>query len=267
MKIGFLGAGNMAEAIIKGILKSEKFLPEDILISDIRKEKLKHLTKLCKVNSTKDNIELIKKSKIIVVAVKPKDIHSVLSDLKNNVKKDSLIVSIVAGISINYIEKSIDNQIAVIRIMPNTPALVCAGVSAISLGKYAKSSEVKLAKGIFQSIGKVVEVDEKFMDVVTAISGSGPAYVFLFMEYLAEAGMRFGLKKEIAEVLAFNTFLGASKMVLELNEKPDNLREKVTSPGGTTIEALKVFESKGLKKIIEEAVSAAANKSKELTKK
>jgi pyrroline-5-carboxylate reductase len=266
MNIGFLGAGNIAEAIIKGILKAKKFLPENILISDIREERLKYLTKLCKVKSVKNNTELVEKSKIIVIAVKPKDIDNALFDLKNSIKKHNLLISIAAGISTGYIEKFIDKNVPLIRIMPNTPALVCSGVSAISAGRYAKNSDIKIAKDIFQSVGKVIEVDEKLMDVVTAISGSGPAYIFLFMESLVESAIKFGLKKEDAKVLVFNTFLGAVRMVLELNEEPKDLREKVTSPGGTTMAALKVFEDKNFKRIIEEAVFAAVNRSKELTR-
>ena len=266
MKIGFIGAGNMAEAIIKGVLAVKVFKPEEILISDIKKDRLDYLKGSCKVAVAADSKSLIEKADVIVIAVKPKDVDAVLSGLKSSLKKDTLIVSIAAGISIKYIEDKVYPGASVIRVMPNTPALICEGMAALSKGKNVSKSQLETAMKILGATGKVVEVNEKYMDAVTAVSGSGPAYVFFFFEALSEAAVKLGLEKETADILAFNTIYGAAKMVLETKEDPSSLRNKVTSPGGTTLAALKVFEKKGFKEIVFNAVKAASDRSKELTK-
>jgi pyrroline-5-carboxylate reductase len=266
MKIGILGAGNMAEALIKGVISAGKFKPADISVSDILKDRLEHLKKSCGVNVEPDNASLINKSDLVVIAVKPKDVDLALADLKANLGAKTVVLSIAAAISTSYIENVIGRKTAVIRAMPNTPALVGSGMAAVSRGKNTVDRDMEEAKKILGAVGKVIEVEEKYMDIVTAVSGSGPAYVFLFLEALVEAGVKSGLDKGTAETLAYNTVLGAAKMVLETKESPESLRKKVTSPGGTTEEAVKVFESKGLKRTVEEAVKAAMEKSKKLTK-
>jgi len=266
MKLGFIGAGNMAEAIIRGVLAAKAAKPSDIMISDISSLRLKALKKACKVKPAADNKELISKSSVVIIAVKPKDIDAALADLKLNLKKGTTVVSIAAAISSAYIEKGIGKKNAVIRVMPNTPALVLSGMAALSRGRYAKEGDVRKAKKILGAVGNVIEVDEKLMDIVTAISGSGPAYVFLFIEALVEAGMKLGLGKEVAETLVYNTVLGSAKMVIDTKETPGVLRQRVTSPGGTTMEAIQVLENREFKATVEAAVKACMDKSKLLTK-
>jgi pyrroline-5-carboxylate reductase len=266
MKIGFLGAGNMAEALIRGVLKAKAFKAKDILISDLSSERLNYLARSCKVKAAKDNASLIAGSNAVIIAVKPRDIDGALAEIKANIKKDAPVISIAAAISTAYIEAGIGGKNPVIRAMPNTPALVLSGMAAVSKGKFAGEKDIALAKKILGSVGKVIEVDEVLMDIVTAVSGSGPAYVFLFIEALVEAGIKNGLGKQAAETLAYNTVLGAAKMVIETQEAPGVLRQRVTSPGGTTMEAIKVFENREFKAVIEAAVKACMEKSKQLTK-
>ncbi|MEI7904496.1 MAG: pyrroline-5-carboxylate reductase [Candidatus Firestonebacteria bacterium] len=266
MKLGFIGAGNMAEAIISGIISAKAVKPADILVSDINKKRTTYLKGKFGVKTAAGNKDLIAGASAVIIAVKPKDIDAALKDLRENITKNTLVISIAAAISTSYIERGLANKNAVIRVMPNTPALVLSGVSALCKGKYAGERDLRFAKKLLGSVGKVIEVKEKLMDIVTAISGSGPAYVFLFLEGLVEAGIKYGLSKEVAETLANNTVFGAAKMVLETKETPGELRRRVTSPGGTTLEALAVFEKQQFKKIIDSAVKACREKSKLLTK-
>ena len=266
MKTGFIGAGNMAEAIIRGLIRAKLSAPEDILIADISVERLEFLKKECGVIAAKDNASLVASVDTVVIAVKPKDADSALQDIKENSKPGTLVISIAAAISTSYIEARTGGRVPVIRVMPNTPALVGSGMAALCAGKLAKAGDVAAAKKLLSAVGKVIEVEEAQMDIVTAVSGSGPAYVFLFLEGLVEAGVKYGLKQEEAETLAYNTVLGSAKLVLETGDSPEALRKRVTSPGGTTLEAVAVFENREFKKIIEAAVKACMDKSKKLTK-
>ncbi len=266
MKTGFIGAGNMAEAIIRGLIRAKLSAPEEILISDISVERLEFLKKECGVITAKDNASLVASVDTVVIAVKPKDVDAALLDIKENSKAGTLIVSIAAAISTGYIEARTGGKTPVIRVMPNTPALVGSGMAALCAGKAAGKNEIAAAIKLLSAVGKVIEVKEEQMDIVTAVSGSGPAYVFLFLEGLIAAGVKFGLKPEEAETLAYNTVLGSAKLVLETGESPETLRKRVTSPGGTTMEAVAVFENRDFKKIIEAAVKACMDKSKKLTR-
>lgn len=266
MKIGFIGAGNMAEAIIKGIIKSRISRTSEIYASDINQDRLKYIKKLTGINVFNDNLKVIKNSDIIILCVKPQNIDNVLSELKNKIDKRKKIISIAAGISLSRLQIGLGKNISIIRVMPNTPALIGEGMSCISHGRYTSKKDIKIASGIFSSLGKVILIKEKLMDAVTAISGSGPAYFYLFIEALINAGIKLGLPYNVAVELVNQTAFGSIKMVINTKEEPANLREKVTSKGGTTEAALKIFAEKEFEKIVEDAVQKAFLRSKELSK-
>ncbi len=263
-RLGFIGAGAMAEALIKGILQSKMIAAERIYISDLREERLEELEREYKIKAVQDNKELVSASDIIILAVKPKVISIVLEEVANLINPKQQLVSIAAGITSDVIESYFNSKVAVIRLMPNTPALIGAGAIAYSLGSYATSAEDELIEEIFSTVGSVTKVEEDLMDGVTALSGSGPAYIYLIIEALADAGVNVGLSRNTAMTLAVQTILGATKMVEELGEHPAKLKNRVTSPGGTTITGLKVLEEAGVRSAFYQAIEAATAKSKEL---
>ncbi|MFA5292613.1 MAG: pyrroline-5-carboxylate reductase [Phycisphaerae bacterium] len=267
-KIGFIGAGNMAEAIIKGIIDAKFYKSKDIIISDIRPERIKFLCKKYKVSSAADNCKLTKAVDVLVLSTKPQNIREVLEEIKASVSKKLLIVSIAAGVTTKKIQKVLGN-VSVVRVMPNTPALIGAGAAAIYATKNAKA-KVKSVVQIFSAVGLAVVVnDEKLIDAVTAVSGSGPAYFFLLMEEMIKTAGKLGLKKELAEKLVLQTAKGAGLLAVEAlknGQSPDILRKNVTSPGGTTEAALKVFAKRKFEKTVLDALRSAAKRSRELSK-
>ncbi|TFG05858.1 MAG: pyrroline-5-carboxylate reductase [Promethearchaeota archaeon] len=262
--LGIIGIGNMGEAIIKGLIEFAKLNPSNLHVSDIDPSKLNAVRDHYQVQIHSNNAELLKNVEIIIIAVKPQQIKALLKEISNNLSHIELIISIAAGIETNYIEKLIEREIPVIRVMPNICATVNAAVSALSKGKYMTAQAFKIAKVIFESIGPVVEVNEELMDVVTGLSGSGPAYIFLAIEALSDAGVLLGLPRDVSTILATQTTLGAAKMVLETGEHPATLKNKVTSPGGTTIRGLHVLEQLNFRAALIDAVKAATERSKEL---
>ena len=265
MKIGIIGAGNMGEAIIKGLLLKACFLNcSKIIVSDVSGGRLKYIKKRYKVRTTDCSEDLIKLADIIILAVKPQQIAGVLAEIGRFIDQRKLVISIAAGVKVKYIEKSFLSKVPVIRVMPNMPALVQKGVSTFCCGRYVKKADKKTAFNILSNIGEVIEVKESLMDVVTAISGSGPAYFFFLEEALIECAKKHGLGEMVARRLVAQTAFGASALVLETDESPKDLRQRVTSKGGTTEAAFKVFEQAKLKKIFENAVDAAVEKSKSL---
>jgi len=262
--IGFIGAGNMAEALIKGIVTAGLFSPQTIHASDIRDAQLKKIKRTYGIKTYKDNAEIVTRTGTILLAIKPQNMKDVLSEIAPVMSKSHLIISIAAGITTHYIAKHLKGTIPVIRIMPNTPALIQEGASVLSKGKHATENHCKRAQKLFGSVGTVVTVDESLMDAVTGLSGSGPAYVFLFIEALADAGVKMGLPRPVALSLATQTCLGAAKMVSETGKHPAQLRDMVTSPGGTTISGLHKLEAGGLRTTLIDAVEAATKRSKEL---
>lgn len=265
LKVTFLGAGNMAEAIVKGILGAELLYPHEISVSDIKKERGDYFAKEYKVNVFHSNAEAIKDTDIIIISVKPQVINQIIADIKTVVNGNQTIISIAAGISTNYLESRFKKKVNIVRVMPNMPALIGQGISAISLGKYAKEEEEKITYKIFNAVGEVVSVEEKLMDAVTALSGSGPAYVFAFIEALVDAGVELGISREISLKLAVETIKGAALTLLKTGEHPVLLKEKVTSPGGTTISALHALEEGGFRSSIISAVRTAARRALELS--
>jgi len=261
---GFIGGGNMAEALINGLISSKLFKPSDILVSDIKKERLDYLKKQYSIKAIENNKTLVKQSDILVLAIKPQDMDEVLQEIGSCVAKEKLVITIAAGIKLSYVEKHFPEGTPVIRVMPNTPALVRAGASAVAEGQFANYEDMKFVLNMMESVGVVSIVPEENMDTVTALSGSGPAYVFYLIEALIEAGIRLGLTPEVAKKLTVNTVLGAAKMVLETNENPFTLRQRVTSPGGTTEAGLAALNKGKFYYDIINAVEEATNRAKEL---
>ncbi|MHA1264148.1 MAG: pyrroline-5-carboxylate reductase [Candidatus Helarchaeota archaeon] len=262
-KIGIIGIGNMGESILKGLTETSELNSENIYVSDIDEKKLSKIHDNYQVQTVSNNT-LLQEVNIVIIAVKPQNIAEVFHTIADQPKKYDVIISIAAGIETSFIEKSIGKEVPVIRVMPNICATVKAAVSALSKGRYATDTSFQLAKTIFESIGPVVDVKEELMDVVTGLSGSGPAYIFLAIEALSDAGVLLGLSRDVSNLLAAQTTLGAAKMVLETNAPPADLKNRVTSPGGTTIQGLRILEKLGFKFALMEAVKTATERSKEL---
>ena len=263
-KIAFLGGGNMAEALIKGLIAAGTATHEQILVTDISVDRLEHLRKSYGIIIQKSNPEAAREAGIILLSVKPQVVEKVLGEIAPVVDGKKLVISIAAGIAIAKIEKALKDGSRVVRVMPNTPALVLAGAAALAGGKNATADDLGLVQSIFNSVGRSAVVDEKLMDAVTGLSGSGPAYVFMIIDALSDAGVKAGLPRQLALELAAQTVYGAAKMVLETKEHPGKLRDMVTSPGGTTIEGLHALEKGKLRATIINAVEAATERSREL---
>jgi pyrroline-5-carboxylate reductase len=265
-KIGFIGAGNMAEAIIKCIIDTHIFHPEDITIADVRKERLDELADKYNISYT-TNVKLAKAVDILILSIKPQNMTAVLNEIKGSLNNDSIIVTIAAGITTDKICKTLGFN-SVIRVMPNTPALIGQGTTVLYATAAAKERLAEV-EHIFQAVGYVTSVeDEKLLDAVTAVSGSGPAYFFLLMEEMIKAGIKLGLDRQLAERTVLVTARGAAMLAIErlkAGEKVDVLRQKVTSPNGTTEAALKVFAKYNFEQMINEALAAAEKRSEELS--
>lgn len=264
-KIGIIGVGNIGSAIIRGILKTAgRVSPKSIVVCDIDKKKSQAISRELSVISASGNAELFSQSDIIILAAKPHGIEGILKEIVGS-QSGKLIISAAAGIKTSRIEKML--PMAVVRAMPNMPALLGEGMIAISAGRFAEEKELQLAETIFSAIGETVRINEDLMDTVTAVSGSGPAYFFLMMEALVEAGVAGGLSPQVAHQLVAQTAYGSAKMAKEAGKEPFLLRGEVTSPGGTTAAGIAVLEKKGFKDILAEAVAAGTIRSKELSKK
>ena len=264
-KLGVIGCGNMAEAILKGILDSKFLKPVEISAFEINHDRKGYISGKYHILFAESLESLVKNTRYILLSVKPRDISSLLDKLKTCFDfKRNVIISIAAGVSTNYVAHKLKSDAPVIRIMPNTPAMVKKGMAAISQGIYARQEDVEFAKKLMGSLGNFIVIDEKFQDTVTAVSGSGPAYFFLFCKYLIEAALKNGLDQVTAEMLAINTMVGAGEMMQKFEMSADHLIKMVASPGGTTEIALSKFIENGLEKIVLESVESAIKRSKEL---
>jgi pyrroline-5-carboxylate reductase len=263
--LGFIGGGNMAEAMIRGLVTTSVIDSKKIFVSDPVNEKLEKLKNDYKISVTKNNIELVKKSDIIILAVKPQSVNEVVDGIKDQVTEKKLLISILAGVPIKSMEELLQNKkVGVIRTMPNTPSLVQSGVTALSPSKNVSKADLKLANEIFEAIGKTVVVPEGHIDAVTGLSGSGPAYIFMIIEALSDAGVKMGLSRQVADVLTIQTMIGSAKLAMESGMHPGELKNMVTSPGGTTISGLHALEEGGLRTTLMNAVEAATKRSVEL---
>jgi len=252
----------MAEALIKGIAFKHA---GDIMVSEPREDRRAYLEKTYGIKTTPDNKEVVKNCNIIILAVKPQNMDEVTTEISDIISSDKLVVSIAAGITLSYLSSRLKTT-KIIRVMPNTPALIQEGMSVMSMCECIHDKEMGLVKDIFMSVGRLMMLPERYMDTVTALSGSGPAFFAYFLETMIEGGIKMGLGSNDAAELAVQTFLGTAKL-LDTGMPPSKLREMVTSPGGTTAAGLKVFEEKGLKDIVTATIEAAANRSKELGRK
>src|SRR3989339_747868 len=264
-KIGFLGAGNMAEALISGLISSGVARAGNIAAADICVPRLMLLKKKYGVRTVSDNRLLVGESDIVFLAVKPKDVEKLLSETGASFTPSKLIASIAAGITSAFIEKFVPKNVAVVRSMPNTPALLGKGAIAISAGRYARAGHLKLAHKALSAAGLVVRLEEKMINAVTAVSGSGPAYVFYIAEALENAAVEIGLDRATAALLARQTIYGAGAMLVQTQDGPDVLRKKVTSPGGTTEAAVMFLEKKRFADVFKQAVRKAFEKAGQLS--
>ncbi len=261
--LGFLGAGNMAAALIKGLLHAG-VLPDRIVASDLKSERLDHLATAHGIRTTRDNVALVSECSVVVLAVKPQAIDKVLAEIGNHVRTDQLVVSIAAGVPIAALESRMTPGARVVRSMPNTPATVQAGATAIAGGAHARADDLRIAQELFEAVGRVVVLDESLLDAVTGLSGSGPAYVMVIIEALADGGVKVGLHRDTALVLAAQTVFGSVKLLLDTGEHPGRLKDMVTSPGGTAIAGLHTLESGALRRTLIDAVEVATKRAGEL---
>jgi pyrroline-5-carboxylate reductase len=261
--IGFVGGGNMAEAMIRGLLRGEDFAPAEIFVSGPREERMRELEEAYAIHASTSNAETAA-ADIVVLSVKPQILSRVLDEIGSVIRADALVISIAAGVPVSAIQARLAGGTRVVRAMPNTPALVDAGATAIAGGAHARAEDLADAKRIFDAVGLTVVLEESQLDAVTGLSGSGPAYVFLILEALSDAGVKVGLSRRTAQLLAAQTLLGSAKMLLETNEHPGKLKDMVTSPGGTAITGLHTLEHGGLRTTLMNAVEAATLRSREL---
>ena len=265
-KIGFIGGGKMGEALINGILRAGLSSSDKIMVSDVDKKRLQILEKEAGIKTTQDNKKITSNSDIIILAVKPNMMGSVLDELNSEITSKHLIISIAAGIPLSFIESSLNKGCRAIRVMPNTPCLVGETAAGYALGKKATRNDGKLVGQILDAVGKSFLLEEKYLDAVTGLSGSGPAFIYVVIEALADGGVKMGLPRDVAITLAAQTAFGAAKMVLESGTHIGQLRDSVTSPGGTTIEGLHALEKGGIRNALIDAVETATKKSKSLGK-
>ncbi len=264
--IGFIGAGNMAEALIRGLVRGGHVPASRIVASLPRRDRLDQLASAYGIDVTTDNREVAKRCGLVVLSVKPQIMDKVLREIGDVIQSGTLVVSIAAGVDTETIEEALADGVRVVRAMPNTPALVGAGATAIAPGKHASEADLAAAKALFDAVGITVQLDESHLDAVTGLSGSGPAYIFLILEALADAGVKVGLSRRNAQRLAAQTVMGSAKLLLDTDEHPGKLKDMVTSPGGTAIEGLHTLEVGGLRTTLINAVETATKRAKELGK-
>ncbi|CAD5233636.1 unnamed protein product [Bursaphelenchus xylophilus] len=263
MRIGFIGAGKMAQALARGLIHSGKYDASKMIASCPKADyKLLDECKTIGINTTHDNTEVAKNSDAIFLAVKPLHVSKVVSELAPIIRREHLLISIALGITIRYIETLVPAKTRVVRVMPNTPALVSAGASAYSMGAACLDGDSQTVEDMLETVGYAVEVPELYLDPITGLSGSGPSYVFAMIEGLADGGVKQGLPRDLSIQLAAHTFHGAAKMVLETGEHPAILKEAVQSPGGSTVYGIHELEKGALRGLIVNAVEAATKRSR-----
>jgi pyrroline-5-carboxylate reductase len=263
-RIGFIGGGNMAEALVKGLVAANLVPPEAIFASDVKIERLRALDQQYGVQVLQDNVEVARLADIIVLAVKPQIMPPVLRQIAAAVTKKKLLISIAAGVSTTTIRAALGKEARLIRVMPNTPALVLEGVTAIAKAEGLEPGDLDMAGEIFSAVGRVVTLDEELMDAVTGLSGSGPAYVAVVIESLADGGVKMGLDRITAMTLATQTVLGAARLMIETGLHPGALKDMVSSPGGTSIAGIAALEEGGIRNTFIKAVERATLRSREL---
>jgi pyrroline-5-carboxylate reductase len=265
--IAFLGAGNMAEALVKGLLRAGTATATEVICSEVRADRREELAKRYGVRTVASNAEAVEAAEIVVLSVKPQTMDALLDEIAPAIDHKKLVISIAAGIPIQAIARKLGAGVRIVRTMPNTPALVGAGATALARGAHATEADLEQARALFEAVGVAVIVEEHHLDAVTGLSGSGPAYVYLAVEALADGGVKMGLARPVAMALAAQTVMGAAKLVMETGEHPGKLKDQVTSPGGTAIAGVHALEKGGFRAALIAAVEAATKRSHELGEK
>jgi len=263
--VGFIGCGQMSSAILQGMISSKIVEPKQIICSDASEKQLASVRALG-VRTTLDNAAVAQQADYIILGVKPNIIASVLTQIRSHIKPEQLLISVAAGVNMSSMAALCPPKTKFARVMPNTPCLVGSGATGVALGTDATEQDERIVHRIFSAVGVVQHLQEENLNAVAGVSGSGPAYIFVLIEALADGGVRAGLTREVAQSLAANTVLGAAKMVLQTGKHPAQLKESVTSPGGTTIAALHSLEQNGFRGAVMDAVLASASKSAEMSK-
>ncbi|MEA2497838.1 MAG: pyrroline-5-carboxylate reductase [Actinomycetota bacterium] len=263
-RLAVLGCGKMGEALVAGLLASGWRQPQDVVVTARRKERLDLLSSTYGVETSMDNASAVSGAEVIVVAVKPQDIETLLASISAQVGPQQIVLSLVAAINTAFIESRLGSAVPVVRAMPNAPSIVHEGMAGIAGGRHTNGDDLARAAEVLEHVGRVVTVPESALDAVTAISGSGPAYFALLAEAMIEGGILLGLSREISTELVVQTMLGSAKMLRDEKIHPVELREMVTSPGGTTIRAIRVLEQSGVRAAFLNAIQAAMERSQEL---
>jgi pyrroline-5-carboxylate reductase len=263
--LAFVGAGNMAEALVRGISHAGLLAPECIRMTDTDRRRRDHFQAAFGVQCFESNIAGVSGAQVVILAVKPQVMAEVLNEIKAHLAPQALIISIAAGITTARLETQLSAGRRMVRVMPNMPAMLLSGVSAYCLGSHATEADAQLAETLFRSVGAVVRLDEKHLDAVTALSGSGPAYVFFLAELMTQAGQEMGLDQVAAETLTLGTIRGAARLLEEAGQSPEELRRRVTSKGGTTAAAMEVLENEHVREIFVKAIRTAQKRSRELS--
>ncbi len=264
--IAIIGAGNIGRALIGGLLKGDYLNPEQVRATRRDPIALEHLqASFPGILTGSDNVAAVEDASVVVLAIKPQNASDVIEEIREHVRQDVMIVSVLAGVTTESLQQSFGHPLPVVRTMPNTPMLVDEGASAIAGGQFTTEEHMSIARHLFEAVGKVEVVPEYLMDAVTGLSGSGPAYVYMFIEALTDAGVKQGLARPTAFRLAAQTVYGAAKLVLETGKHPAILRDEVTTPGGTAIAAVAELEAHGLRTMLINAVATATQRSKELS--
>lgn len=263
-KIGFIGCGNMGSSMVGGLINSGAFEAKDIFVSTKTEVSATNIKNKFKINSTINNKEIVKNSNIIILSIKPYMFEDVINEIKDDLTEDKLIISVAAGITIAKLEQLISNKHKIVRSMPNTPALVGQAMSAICPNKNVTKEDMKICEKIFESFGECVEISEKDFHAFIALCGSSPAYVFMFIEAMADGAVKLGIPRNKAYKMAAQSVLGSAKMVLDTGKHPGELKDAVCSPSGTTIDAVVELEKLGFRSSVIEAMDKCAEKSKSM---
>ena len=260
----FIGGGSMTEALIAGLLASHAIEAKYLYATDVISARREHLCDRYGIRVGENNRDAAQWAGILVLSIEPQDVDAVLEEIRPSLKDNGLVVSVAAGYPIGRVSARIKPGMQIVRAMPNTPSAILAGVTALAYGSNVSEANRAIARTIFEAVGKVVVIDEPLMDAVTGLSGSGPAYIYVMIEALADGGVRMGLSRPIAELLAAQTVLGSARMLLESGESPGRLKDRITSPAGTTIAGIEQLEERQFRATLMSAVEAATNRSREL---
>lgn len=264
MKLGFIGCGNMAGAMMGGIISNNIFKPEEIIGADLYAPSKEKVKETLGIRIADSNIEVVEKAEVVVLSVKPQYYESVITEIKDVVTEKQIIITIAPGKTLDWLRTQFGKNVKIVRTMPNTPAMVLEGMTAACYNEFVVKEDLELACNILSGFSKVEVVNENLMDVVVSVSGSSPAYVFMFIEAMADAAVADGMPRSQAYKFASQAVLGSAKMVLETGKHPAELKDMVCSPGGTTIEAVRILEEKGMRSAVFEAMKACTNKAKGL---